>query len=242
MSLYLRSAMRWRGRQSLPLEQEGESCSRLPILIGRARHLVRIFRIVPYHVTICSQTGRDVSSASALPAREPVLPILSLTADNAVKGVATVKVNLSAFEQEWRRNGDNAIVLDEPASSSRLRATTGATARCGPQSNRGRPDRHRASIGDANLSSLDWRIVGSSQDETQRIETPDGGSFVIGETSINDGLWRPMVLSDSSRRGPPGAGLRRHFGTCGAGLSFSAPLCHCSAGARSLRSLRARRL
>ena len=199
VSLYLRSANALAGADNLYL------LSKRGIVLAAADFdrpgtpLGQDLSYRPYvQSALANGTGRFFG-VGITSARAGYYQSYALTAHNAVKGVATVKVNLSAFEQEWRRNGDNAIVLDE----------YGVIILFARDDWRYRPVRplSQAAVdqiatarryGDANLSSLDWRIVGSSQDETQRIETPDGGSFVIGETSINDGLWRLMVLSDSA--------------------------------------------
>jgi two-component system C4-dicarboxylate transport sensor histidine kinase DctB len=142
-------------------------------------------RAVFYGVGITSgRAGYYLSYA--MPARGPAL------------GVATVKVNLEAVEQEWRDLPGELLMLDEhqvvilaSRAEWKYRPLSALSADARTEAERGRR------YGSAELVPLDWQVHDRSGGRATRVSVA-AKRYAVSERAVNRDRWRLVLLDDEA--------------------------------------------
>ncbi len=116
----------------------------------------------------------------------------------ARRGVATVKVNLGAVERNWAQLSGRVLVVDARnvvilASSDhwKLHPLSPLSAAMRTEADEAR------TYGNADLEPLNWQVRARLDERTLRARLDDV-DYVASERTVNDGLWRIVLLDDEA--------------------------------------------
>jgi two-component system C4-dicarboxylate transport sensor histidine kinase DctB len=132
------------------------------------------------------------------------------------RGVATVKVNLQAVEQEWRELPAELLLLDEHevvilASREAWRYHPLAVLPAQVQAEAAQSRRY----GSAELAPLDWRPSVRFGERAARVRV-DAKPYLVSEHVVNRGRWRLVLLADEA---PAAAAARWTAASAGLGAA-----------------------
>jgi two-component system C4-dicarboxylate transport sensor histidine kinase DctB len=115
-----------------------------------------------------------------------------------VRGVATVKVNLEAVEQEWRDLPGELLMLDEhqvvilaSRADWKYHPLSALSAAARAEAQRGRR------YGSADLAPLAWQVQDDIGARARRVLV-DARPYVMTERAVNRQQWRLLLLDDEA--------------------------------------------
>lgn len=122
----------------------------------------------------------------------------ALPARGEVLGVATVKVDLQAIEQEWRDLPGEWLMLDEHQVVILASRDAWKYHPLAPLSAEARAEAAQSRrYGNADLAPLDWRMGERIGERAARLHI-DARPHVISEHAVNRGRWRLVQLDDEA--------------------------------------------
>jgi two-component system C4-dicarboxylate transport sensor histidine kinase DctB len=122
----------------------------------------------------------------------------ALPARGEARGVATVKVDLQAIEQEWRDLPGELLMLDEHGVAILASRAAWRYHPLAPLSADARAEASRSRrYGSADLAPLDWQMR-QRVDERAVRALIDVRPYLISEHAVNRGRWRLLLLDDEA--------------------------------------------
>jgi two-component system, NtrC family, C4-dicarboxylate transport sensor histidine kinase DctB len=122
----------------------------------------------------------------------------ALPANGETRGVATVKVDLQAIEQEWRDLPGELLMLDEHGvvilasrDAWKYHPLVPLSAEASAEASRSRR------YGSADLAPLDWQRRERIGEDAVRALI-DARPYVVSEHAVNRGRWRLLLLDDEA--------------------------------------------
>ncbi|BAM91272.1 two-component C4-dicarboxylate transport system, sensor protein [Bradyrhizobium oligotrophicum S58] len=113
-------------------------------------------------------------------------------------GVAVVKVNLDAFEREWRNRGSDMVLVDARGVTIlasrdewRLRPLTPLSVDALEEIATSKP------YGSSSLEPLGWAFT-ETADRGGRVSTGRGADYSVDERPLNGRQWRLLLLDDET--------------------------------------------
>jgi two-component system C4-dicarboxylate transport sensor histidine kinase DctB len=138
----------------------------------------------------------------------------ALPARGEARGVATVKVDLQAIEQEWRDLPGEMLMLDEHGVVILASRAAWKYHPLAALSDTAREEATRSRrYGSADLTPLDWQMRERVAERIERVLI-DGRPYLISEHAVNRSRWRLLLLDDeaSARSGARSAAISAALG------------------------------
>ncbi|WP_280151781.1 ATP-binding protein [Piscinibacter sp. XHJ-5] len=122
----------------------------------------------------------------------------ALPARGEARGVATVKVDLQAIEQEWRDLPGELLMLDEHGVVILASRDAWKYHPLAPVSADAREEASRSRrYGSADLAPLDWQVREHVAERAARALV-DARPYLVSEHVVNRGRWRLLLLDDEA--------------------------------------------